>query len=98
MIVSRGHRPLGISAGNHEHVLIMMPIASEHFTFEAPVVGAGRHRQDNAGLRNRLDLDVLAESNIAVVDGFQHIRTFASNPKRRNPEADLDGLWHVLSE
>ena len=96
MVVGRRHRPFGISAGDDEHVFIMMPIASEYFTFEAPV-SAGRHRQDNAGLRNRLDLDVLAESDVAVVDAFQRIRTLAPDPKRRNPEADLDGLGHVLS-
>jgi len=93
MVVSRGYRPFGIPAGDDEHVLVMMPIASQHFTFEAPI-GAGRHRQHNAGLRNRLDLDVLAESDVAVVDGLERIRIFAPDPKRRNPEADLDGLGH----
>src|SRR5262245_6430743 len=98
MIVGRGYRPLGIPAGDDEHVLIMMPIASEHFTFEA-TSGAGRHCQHNAGLRNRLDLDVLAESDIAVVDRFDRVRILAPDPERGNSEADLDSLGHVfLSE
>jgi hypothetical protein len=73
----------------------MMPIASEHFAFEV-LAGAGRHRQHNARFRNRLDFDLLAESDVAVVDGYQGIRILAPDPKRRNPEADLDGLRHVF--
>jgi len=96
MVVSRRHRPLGIPAGDDEHVLVVMPIASEHFTIEAPI-GAGRHRQHNAGLRNRLDLDVLAEPHVTVIDGFQRICVLAPDPKRRNPETDFDGLGHVVS-
>src|SRR5262245_30744454 len=95
MVVSRGHRAFGIPAGDDEHVLVMMPIAPEHFTFEVPR-GAGRHRQHNTRLRNRLDLDALAESDVAVVDRFERIRTLAPDAKRGNPEADLDSLGHVL--
>jgi hypothetical protein len=46
----------------------MMPIASEHFAIER-LAGAGLHLQHHAGLRNGLELDVLAESDVAVVDG-----------------------------
>ena len=96
MVVSRGHRPFRIPASDDEHVLVVMPITSEHFTVEA-AGGARGHRQHNAGLRNRIDLDVLAEPDVAVVDRFQRIRIFAPNPKRRNPQTDLDGLGHALS-
>ena len=94
MVLSWGDRPFGVPAGDDEHVLVVMPVASEHFTLELLAV-AGLHRQHNAGLRNRLDLDLLAEPDVAVVDGFHDIGILAADPKRGNSEADLDGLRHV---
>jgi hypothetical protein len=69
----------------------MMPIAPDHLAVER-FARADRHRQNGSGLRNRLDFDGLAESDVAVVDGLQVVSILAFDAERGNPEADFDGL------
>jgi hypothetical protein len=48
----------------------MVPVAPHDFTFER-VAGADRHGQHHPGLGDRFDLDLLAESDVTVVDRFR---------------------------
>jgi len=71
----------------------MLPIAPHHLALEA-ATGADRHRQNITRLWDGLELDLFAESNVTVCDGFLSLRPLTADAEGRNPEAYLDCLRH----
>ena len=56
----------------------MLPIAPHHLALEA-ATGADRHRQNITRLWDGLELDLFAESNVTVCDGFLSLRPLAAD-------------------
>src|SRR5262245_35775481 len=73
-----------------------MPVTPDDLAVETSA-GAVRHWQHLTGLGDRLELQLLAESNVAVRNGLRGVVAVTANAERRNPEADFDDLSHVLS-
>jgi len=94
LVFGRWNRPLGVPARYNKHVLIVLPIAPDDFALEG-ATRADRHRQNLARLRNGLQLDPFAESNVTVCDGFRGLLPLATDAEGRNPETYLDCLRHL---
>jgi hypothetical protein len=75
----------------------VLPIAPDHIALEG-ATRADRHRQNIARLWDGLDLDLFAESNVAVCDSFRGLLPLAAEAQGRNPETYLDCLRHSMSE
>src|SRR5262245_34712996 len=97
MVLSCGHRSLRVSTCDDKQVLVVVPVALDHIAFER-LARADLHRQHSAWLRDGLELDVLAESNVTVADGFGFILALAPDAERRNPKADFHSLCHVVQD
>jgi hypothetical protein len=73
----------------------MLPLAPDHLALER-ATGADRHRQNITRLWDGLELDLFAESNVIVCDGFLGLRPFTADAEGRNPETYLDCLRHLI--
>src|SRR2546423_14538347 len=72
-----------------------MPVAPDDLALERPA-RADHHGQHVARLRNAVDLDAFDEPDIAIGDGFRGILPLTANAQRRNSEADLKHVRHIL--
>src|SRR6186997_235596 len=93
LVFGRSDRPLRIAARDNEHVLVMVPVAPDHLAIEG-LAGTDRHLQHGARFRDGVDLDHLAKSDVAVIDGFRVVLVLAFHAERRNSETDFYVLWH----
>src|SRR5688572_17510505 len=93
LVIRLRNRPLGVTAGDNEPVLVVVPVGPDHLAFER-FAGADGQGEDRPRFRDAFQVHFRAEPDIAVRDRFGDILPFFADAQRRNPQANLDRMGH----